>query len=344
MSSTRIPWWTWFVAASFIACFAVGFLYLTFKLPESTGINLDPRDNRVALVAAGSPGEAAGVKRDDRIVNINGRTVRNVVEIGSAMSNTNFDHAVPFVVLRGSQEVPLQLTLKQTLMQAWSSQEHLGWWVEFIVSLIQLLVGLVVLFKRPRDLTAIAAGIFLCSLGTGNPLFLSPHAGMVWRTLPLVLQWLIFPALILNVGGLPIAPMLLFSLSFPKPLLPRRWAWTMLVVLAAPLLAATIALDYVVLFASQRGFVAYPPWLASVMATLAFVAFLAPMVILAVSYFKLQEVNERRRIRLVVFGLLLFLANLLAAVVFSFSRKTFELAQFFTSPLMFGLAQVPFTI
>ena len=44
------------------------------------------------------------------------------------LSNTTFDHTVSIVVLRGSQEVHLQLTLKQTLTQAWTSKEYLGWW------------------------------------------------------------------------------------------------------------------------------------------------------------------------------------------------------------------------
>ena len=178
MSSARIPWWIWLVAASFIACFLVGFVYLPLKLPESSGINPNFRDNRVASVTPGSPGDAAGVKQDDRIVNVDGRAVQNSIELGSVLSNTIFDHPVSIVVLRGSQEVHLRLTLNRTLTQAWTSKEYLGWWVEVAVSLIQLLVGLLVLFKRPRDLTAVAAGIFLCSLGTGNSYFLSPNAAV----------------------------------------------------------------------------------------------------------------------------------------------------------------------
>jgi uncharacterized membrane protein HdeD (DUF308 family) len=76
-----------------------------------------------------------------------------------------FDHPVSLVVLRGGHEVRLQLTLDRTLTQGFTSQEYFGWWVELAVSLIQLLVGLLVLFKKPRDLTAVVAGIFLCCLG-----------------------------------------------------------------------------------------------------------------------------------------------------------------------------------
>ena len=55
-----------------------------------------------------------------------------------------FDHPIPIVVLRGGQEVHLQLTLNRKMPQAWTAKEYLGWSVELAVSLIQLLVGLVV--------------------------------------------------------------------------------------------------------------------------------------------------------------------------------------------------------
>jgi tRNA A-37 threonylcarbamoyl transferase component Bud32 len=344
MSSARIPWWIWLMAASFIACFLVGFVYLPLKLPEATGINPNFRDNRVPNVTPGSPVDAAGIKQDDRIVNVDGRAVSSPTEVISALSNTVFDHPVSIVVLRGSQEVHLQLTLNRNLTKAWTQKEYLGWWVEVAVSLIQLLVGLLVLFKRPRDLTAVAAGIFLCSLGTGNFYFLSPGAAVVWRNLPLAIQWLIFPALTLGLNGLPVAPMLLFSLSFPKPLLHRRWAWMMLAVLAAPLLGFGTILNYIVLFAPKRAIGAFPGWLGAIMGIDAMVSFLAPLVILAVNYFRLREVNERRRIRLVIFGLLLLFGDLLATILFSLSPKTIWLSTITTSPLVFGLAQVPFTI
>jgi serine phosphatase RsbU (regulator of sigma subunit) len=344
MSAARIPWWIWLVAASFIACFLVGFVYLPFKLPQATGINFDFRNKQVASVVPGSPGDAAGVKLADRIVSVDGRAVQNAIELAGALSNTTFDHAVSIVVLRGGQEVHLQLTLNEMLIHAWTSKEYLGWWVEVAVSLIQLLVGLLVLFKRPRDLTAVAAGIFLCGLGTGNFLFVSPNAAVVWRNLPVAIQWLIFPVVILSPGGFPIAPALLFSLSFPKPLLHHRWAWMVLAVLTAPLLGFATTFNYIVLFAPKRAVGAFPGWLGAIIVINFLVAFLASLVICAVNYLRLREVNERRRIRLVVFGLLLFFVNLLASILFSLSQKTFWLSTIFISPLVFGLSQVPFTI
>ncbi|MDR3748887.1 MAG: SpoIIE family protein phosphatase [Acidobacteriota bacterium] len=343
MSSARIPWWIWLIAASSVVCFLAGFVYLPLKLPEATGVNLSFRDNRVASVTPGSPGDTAGFKQGDRIVNIDGRVVQNIFEVGSALGNTRFDHPVSIVVLRGRQEVPLQLTLNHKLTQRWGSKESLGWWVEVAVSLIQLLVGLLVLFKRPRDLTAVAAGIFLCSIGTSSGNFMSPNAAVVWRTLPLAIQWLIFPMVVVGSNGTPV-PTLLFALSFPKPLLYRRWAWMMLAVLTAPLLCFVAAANYIVLFAPQRAVDVFPGWLVAIIGIDFLLVFLGSVVILAVNYFRLREVNERRRIRLVVFGLLLFLVDFLAFLLFSSFQKTLWLSAIAISPLVFGLAQVPFTI
>ena len=344
MFPARIPWWNWLVAASFIACFLVGFVYLPLKLPESNGVNINLGENRVASVTPGSPGDAAGVKQGDRIVNVDGKAVRNIIELGSALSNTVFDHPVSIVVLRGSQEVHLRLVVNRKLIPAMTPKEYLGWCVELAVSLIQLLVGLLVLFKRPRDLTAVTAGIFLCCLGTGNSYFLSANAAVIWRNLPLAVQWLIFPVVVLGSNGFPVVPTLVFSLSFPKPLLQRRWAWIMLAVVTLPVLGSAVVVNYGILFAPQLAVGDLPHWLGAIFALDSLVAFLGSVVILAVNYFRLREVNERRRIGLVILGLLLFFVDLLAAILVSFSQKTAWLSTIALSPLVFGLVQVPFTI
>jgi serine/threonine-protein kinase len=344
MFPARIPWWNWLVAASFIACFLVGFVYLPLKLPESNGVNINLGENRVASVTPGSPGDAAGVKQGDRIVNVDGKAVRNIIELGSALSNTVFDHPVSIVVLRGSQEVHLRLVVNRKLIPAMTPKEYLGWCVELAVSLIQLLVGLLVLFKRPRDLTAVTAGIFLCCLGTGNSYFLSANAAVIWRNLPLAVQWLIFPVVVLGSNGFPVVPTLVFSLSFPKPLLQRRWAWIMLAVVTLPVLGSAVVVNYGILFAPQLAVGDLPHWLGAIFALDSLVAFLGSVVILAVNYFRLREVNERRRIGLVILGLLLFFVDLLAAILVSFTQKTAWLSTIALSPLVFGLVQVPFTI
>src|SRR5579863_862891 len=117
MSSARIPWWIWLIAASFSACFVVGFVYLPLKLPEPSGIVFDVPNSRVARVMPESPAEASGFKPEDAIVSIDGRSVRNVSGVISALSNTTFDHPVSIVVLRRGQTVALQLTLNQTVSQ-----------------------------------------------------------------------------------------------------------------------------------------------------------------------------------------------------------------------------------
>src|SRR5580700_6989394 len=141
MSPARIPWWIWLMAASFIACFAVGFVYLPLKLPQGTGIVFDFPRSRVESVTPGSPGEASGLKPNDTIVNIDGRAIQNVSDAISALSNTTFDHPVSIVVLRRGKNIPLQLTLNRTVTQDRTPKESLGWWVEFAVSLIQFAGG-----------------------------------------------------------------------------------------------------------------------------------------------------------------------------------------------------------
>ena len=117
----------------------------------------------------------------------------------------------------------------------------------------------------------------------------------------------------------------------------------MLALLAAPVLFFAATLDYILLFAPKRALGAIPDWWTATYAIDYVVTILTSLVILALNYFKLREVNERRRIRLVVLGLMLFAGVQLAGFVFIFF-KTLWLSTLALSALVFGLAQVPFTI
>ncbi len=118
----------------------------------------------------------------------------------------------------------------------------------------------------------------------------------------------------------------------------------MLALLAAPVLFFAATLDYILLFAPKRALGAIPDWWTATYAIDYVVTILTSLVILALNYFKLREVNERRRIRLVVLGLMLFAGVQLAGFVFIFFPKTLWLSTLALSALVFGLAQVPFTI
>jgi tRNA A-37 threonylcarbamoyl transferase component Bud32 len=201
-----------------------------------------------------------------------------------------------------------------------------------------------VLFKRPRDVTAVAAGIFLCCLGTANSYLSFPNAGVIWRQIPLLIQILAFPAVVLGNNGLPAAPTLAFSLVFPKPVLERRWAWTTLAVLTAPAVVVSAISNYVILFAPKSTVGAFPLWLAGLIGVDFLGTFLGAVLMFVVNYFKVRDANERRRVRLVLLGLLIFFADLIAFFLFSSIPKTRWLGAISLSPLVFGLAQVPFTV
>ena len=125
------------------------------------------------------------MKQGDRIVNIDGRAVHNPIELRKRAEQHDIRPSGFHCCIAREPGSSFAADSQSKLTQARTPKEYLGWWVEVAVSLIQLLVGLLVLFKRPRDLTAVAAGIFLCSLGTGTFYFLSPNAAVVWRNLPL---------------------------------------------------------------------------------------------------------------------------------------------------------------
>ena len=60
-------------------------------------------------VAIGSPAERAGMKADDRVVQINGQPVVSWMQLLDQVHNSN-GHAIHFVVQRGNSQVPIDIT------------------------------------------------------------------------------------------------------------------------------------------------------------------------------------------------------------------------------------------
>jgi len=109
-------------------------------------------------------------------------------------------------------------------------------------------------------------------------------------------------------------------------------------------MAGAISVAYLILFSPSGAVGVFPPGFFVVVATAILLAFLASIIALTVNYFTLREVNQRRRIRLVVFGLLLFLADIFAAGLFTSWQKTVWLSELAITPIVFGMMQIPFTI
>jgi hypothetical protein len=89
----------------------------TVAMDSPLGLVLESRESGVYVkfVAPGSPGEAAGIRQDDRIVSIGANTVGSVNHVRTILSMTSPGTAIPMLLDRDGQTV--KVTVKQAVSQ-----------------------------------------------------------------------------------------------------------------------------------------------------------------------------------------------------------------------------------
>src|SRR5262249_39901564 len=172
--------------------------------------------------------------------------------------------------------------------------------VNFSIFLFGLLIG----FARPRDLAArIGAWLFLtASIAFG---FMNGWA-VLWRQTTIPLQFVLW---IPEVSRFVIDGIFLsFFAIFPRPLFRTRWPWLLIwIPVLATLPWRIVGFNWVIYRFGQTGVLPDSVNQLVFLRTMAYVA--AGLVILLVNYRWFADVNERRRIRVLVVGTLIGLAS-----------------------------------
>ncbi|MFM7115143.1 MAG: S1C family serine protease [Planctomycetota bacterium] len=73
------------------------------------GLSLSGDTNQVSEVAPGSPAEQAGVKKDDRIIRMDGKPVKDKASLGEAFRELKIGQKVELVIQRGELEITMEL-------------------------------------------------------------------------------------------------------------------------------------------------------------------------------------------------------------------------------------------
>ncbi|MGH9579586.1 MAG: PDZ domain-containing protein, partial [Terriglobales bacterium] len=288
------------VAASFLGFLGM-YIYAASPLfpgPGPIGFNFDNSRSKLVVlsVVPDSIGERSGLRAGDHIVGVNGVAVRRPVEWGITSMNFEIGRPMPLEIERDGKRIELTVTLGRR------SGSALGWQLWMIAGgdLFTLILGLVVAFRRPHDWVARIGGWFLATaaiaIAPPIPGFLSAV-----RSLPSLLGALIwiphlsrgvFPAIFVTFFGI-----------FPRPLVRRRWVWGLV---WAPVLLATaweFPFDYALISHKQWT----PPYSELISAGLFALVpcyLLGGLILMVVNYRRLKDVNERRRMRVLVAGTL----------------------------------------
>jgi serine/threonine-protein kinase len=258
----------------------------------------DPAGSGAAVVrdvAPGSPAESAGLLPGDRILEIDGRRVIDILDCAVAVAHFPSDQPVEVQVERQGR------TIRASLNPAsWLGIQALdGRMILLFVSLRfpALAMALLLVWRRPGEPTALLGAWGLGTLATASDV---PREGMAaaWRALPTpvaALLWIPFASAFL-VGATALA----FFTVFPKPLVRRAWVRVLLWV---PALLGIAWLMPVLARAAADGRTG-PGDLQRVLRTapMNVLYLLSSLTALVLGYRRLTDANERRRVRVLIAG------------------------------------------
>jgi tRNA A-37 threonylcarbamoyl transferase component Bud32 len=291
-----VRWSTLLTAAAFGLYFSL-LVYCEIRRPEAVGVALDFDRGIIADVRKGSPADRAGLRAGDALLTIDGYPVRTLLALQVVESHIEVGTALRFGVSRRGVVSDVDVSLDWAGPSRRDLRNRLALWVARGVQGVTLFMALLVALKRPDDATARVGAAFLASVGIFT-VVLPLRFASVWRALPLpleVLAWIPFLAWI-AVGVL----WFWFCSLFPSRASWSRSTWAMIL---APLVAIEAWHAWrgaLILYAPDRAVLVHD-WSTAVIATNA--AFLVGgVVLLVVKYRRVMDVNERRRVRVLMVG------------------------------------------
>ena len=300
MPVPRAPWWLYLVAVSFLGFFALE-IYTDVWGPWWIGFRSDYSNGSMLLreVSPDEAGARAGLRPGDRIVALEGISIHGEKDFYRAHANLEPGRPIPMEIEREGKQMELSVTLRR------GSVRDLDWrkWEVIGGELFTLILALVIVVRRPYDPIARMGAWGLASLVVA---MLSPPGygwASVWRHLPAPLGILLWPASISR--GLAPGVGFTFYAIFPRKLFCARWPWGLIWTPVVFVAALQCLQDFQLVYQPKRAPIGLeminPGFLWIVLCLCS-----APAICIewVVNYRRLEDVNERRRMRVLFAGLL----------------------------------------
>jgi eukaryotic-like serine/threonine-protein kinase len=301
--ASRAPWWLYIIAASFLGFFGLQ-VYAYVWGTEDIGFTPYSLDSMIMQeVSPNGAGARAGLRAGDRIIGADGIPLDAKAgwpAWNAAYANFEIGRTIPLKVEREGKQIELALNLRP------GSPKDLPWtdWQLLCGEVFTLILAFVVVFRRPHDPIAQMGALFLASLVFGM-LAMGPGWAATWRRLPAPLGLLLWPGEITRTltGGLCVT----FCAIFPRPLFRSRWLW-LLIWMPGSLIAVLQCLLYIRLVyqpAAMPGSLDMlrPDFTGAASALFFYVP--ACLLVWVLQYRRLEDLNDRRRMRVLLVGALL---------------------------------------
>jgi tRNA A-37 threonylcarbamoyl transferase component Bud32 len=298
-------------------------------------------------VYSDSAAERAGLRAGDRVLTVEGRPVRSGFDWMALSANFEPERALHLQVERDKERLDIHATLGR---RSWRRAIRVDEGARLLLQgsqLFILVLAVIIVLRRPADRLALLGAWLLATVSILD-VTLPYGFAATWRGLPLplgALMWL--PALSSSLA----APLLFtFSAVFPRPLFRARWAW--LVALAPGVLIVPGVAYYLVriVYLPERAPSISESFLLMLVVIPLYVV--AGMIALVLNYRRLSDVNERRRVRVLVIGSVVGWLGVLPAPLMYWATRGSTLSQsplysilgfssivlFLAFPLAFGYA------
>ena len=330
MSTSRYPWRILAIAAiSIVGNFYLGY-YLLFGL-AADGVDIADKAGRIMVTAISAPpAERAGLAVGDVLSEVNGQRIGTEVDWLAQRMNFEPDKPVAIRVERAGQPVDLKTIVHGRVWDELDRPAKTSQIIFLANKFITLVIGLFVVFSRPKDLVSRIGGWVLVAMATVYEPFPVGLAASV-RALPFVLA---IAVMLVHVSAAIRTPLLAgFFCLFPQTLFTKRWIWIAFV--AGPILATVYSLDLLArtVYDPQHLSGLAPKWVLAAIGLQSLVYLLIAVVVVPVNYWRLELVTDRRRFRVVSYGALLGMVFYLPRVIESAAFQTNSvMTQFWESP------------
>lgn len=296
---TRPPWWMFALAALFLADWTLR-TYCIFLGPLGFDFGRRREGDRfiVAAVLHGSESKRAALEPGDVLLAFDGQSIRRPSDWRGISANLETGRTYVFEVERGGRRAQVAWSAPRTrLGDSWIL---IPWEA---AGLLLLATAFLIGFSRPHDFMARMGALALATLSVGISYWASfpPGAAATWRSLPTVAGALLW---VPTVCSYLLGPILLtFFALFPRPLVRSRWPWA-IVWLPALCLAPVYFHDaFLIVYRPSQAYgnLSSPAFhLAGV--RLYGLYGLLSLAALAANYFRLTDLNDRRRLRVLLVG------------------------------------------
>ena len=185
------------------------------------------------------------------------------------------------------------------VFQSWDQGIHTIWQID---GLLLLATALFIAFARPFDLLARAGALALATLSVGLYLTTPPPGyAAIWRSLPRGLGDLLWiPNFCIYLAG-PI--IMTFFVLFPRPLFRARWPWAIIWLPALCFVPAYAHGTFLMVYSPSQAYGnMLPSAIRLIGASLFGLYCLVSLAALAVNYYRITDLNERRRLRVLFVG------------------------------------------